>query len=113
MKSDERRTLWVDRVRDRRSYAILAQNFSVQNGAQAKTTGKPLPGKKTGRGFLFCFSSLAERLAAARSGQGRAAFVARRERTLDGEERGETIGEGGKKELILNLHAVDHDGGPR
>ena len=34
--------------------------------------------------------------AAARSGQGRAAFRARRERTLDGEERCERIGEGGK-----------------
>jgi hypothetical protein len=49
---------------------------------------------------LFCFSSLAEPVAVARSGQGRAAFQARRERTLDGEDRGERIGEGGK-ELIL------------
>ncbi len=34
--------------------------------------------------------------AAARSGQGRAVFQARRERTLDGEDRGESIVSGGK-----------------
>jgi hypothetical protein len=49
-----------------------------------------------GEDFYFCFSSLAERLAAARSGQGSAAFLARRPRTLDGEDRCETISEGGK-----------------
>ena len=47
--------------------------------------------------FHFCFSSLAERLAAARSGQGRAGFGARRQRTLDGEDRCEIIAAGGKQ----------------
>jgi hypothetical protein len=47
--------------------------------------------------FCFCFSSLAEPvLAAARSGQGRAVFGARRKRTLEGEDRCERIDEGGK-----------------
>jgi DNA replication protein DnaC len=97
--------------------------MSVQNGAQAKTTGRSSPPKKTGRGLLFCFSSLAEPVAAARSGQGRAAFLARRERTLDGEDRGERIAEGGK-ELILNgarcrsqrraiMTSKNHHPGPR
>jgi hypothetical protein len=48
------------------------------------------------RAFYFCFSSLAEPLAAARSGPGRAAFLARGQRTLDGEDRCEIIGGGGK-----------------
>ena len=48
------------------------------------------------KSFCFCFSSLAEPVAAARSGQGRAVFLARRERTLDGEDRCESLGAGGK-----------------
>jgi hypothetical protein len=30
--------LWVDRVGDRRSYAILARNFSVENPTNEKLT---------------------------------------------------------------------------
>jgi hypothetical protein len=53
------------------------------------------------------FSSMAERgFAAARSGQGRAVLQARRERTLDGEDRGECIVWGGKGRNLMerNLH---------
>jgi hypothetical protein len=51
---------------------------------------------RTEKTFYFCFSSLAERLAAARSGQGRAAFWRGVSATLDGEDRCETIRPGGK-----------------
>jgi hypothetical protein len=62
------------------------------------------------RSFCFCFSSLAEPFAAARSGQGRAVFLARRERTLDGEDRCETMGTGGK-DLFTSMQDRCHHGG--
>jgi len=37
MKTDKRGTLWVNRVGDRRSQAILAQHFSGQTGDGNKT----------------------------------------------------------------------------
>jgi hypothetical protein len=53
--------------------------FLVENGTQAQNQRKTLlPKKSGGRSFYFCISSLAEPLAAARSGQGRAAVQARR-----------------------------------
>jgi hypothetical protein len=61
----------------------------------------------TAKTFHFCFSSLAERLAAARSGQGRAGFRARRERTLDGEDRCETLA---AEEKSLHPTGSSHDG---
>ena len=48
------------------------------------------------RSFFLLFLPWRSGFAAARSGQGRAVFQARRERTLDGEDRGESIVWGGK-----------------
>jgi hypothetical protein len=62
------------------------------------------------RSFCFCFSSIAEPFAAARSGQGRAVFLARRERTLDGEDRCESMGAGGK-DLFSSMQDIGHHGG--
>ena len=39
--------LWLDGVGDRRSPAILAQSFLVENGVQAQNKEKTLPTKKT------------------------------------------------------------------
>ena|ERR1700758_906061 len=78
-----------------------AKFFCTERGPRQKPPEDPPLGRKLGEVFCFCFSSLAEPFAAARSGQGGAAFRARRERTLDGEDRCERIAEGGK-ELILN-----------
>jgi len=61
------------------------------------------------RSFCFCFSSLAEPVAAARSGQGRAVFGAA-ERTLDGEDRCESMGAGGK-DLFSSMQDICHHGG--
>src|SRR5260370_6062326 len=89
--------LWVERVGDRRSQAILARDCSVKNGAQAQNEKKTPPRRRSCEVFLFLlFLPSRAVFAAARSGQGRAAFQARREPTLDGEDRCERIGEGGK-----------------
>jgi hypothetical protein len=71
--------------------------FFVENGAHAQNKKKTLKDQEQSeRSFYSCFSSLAEPVAAARSGQGCAVFLARRQRTLDGEDRCERIREGGK-----------------
>jgi hypothetical protein len=67
-----------------------------ETGTKREDAAKKRHAENPGRAFYLCFSSLAEPLAAARSGPGRAAFLARRQRTLDGEDRCETIGRGGK-----------------
>jgi len=54
---------------------------------------------QTAKTFYFCFSSLAERLAAAPQRSRARGFLARRERTLDSEDRCETIAAGGKESL--------------
>jgi len=76
----------------------------------AKQEEGPAYKENSVRSFCFCFSSLAEPVfAAARSGQGRAAFRARRERPLDGEDRCERIGEGGKAwfAIVGSLHTME------
>jgi hypothetical protein len=47
--------------------------------------------------FYYCFSSLAERLAAARSGQGRAVWWRGDSAPLDGEDRCDIIRQGEEK----------------
>jgi hypothetical protein len=74
----------------------------VKNGVPAQNEKKTPPRRRSCEVFLFLlFLPSRAVFAAARSGQGRAAFQARRERTLDGEDRCERIGEGGK-DLVLN-----------
>jgi len=75
--------------------------FLVENGSRARNQRKILPPKESGgRSFYFCISSLAEPLAAARSGQGRDAVQARRSAPLTAEDRCENLGEGGK-DMVL------------
>jgi hypothetical protein len=52
--------LWVERVGDRRSQALRAQDFSVKNRAQAQTRRRRLHEGEVVRSFYFFFSSLAE-----------------------------------------------------
>jgi hypothetical protein len=52
--------LWVERVGDRRSQAILAQDFSAKNRARAQSEKKTPSEGEVVRSFYFCFSSLAE-----------------------------------------------------
>ena len=52
MKTDKRGMLWVDRVGARRSYAILARNFWVENEAQVQNE-KTLKYKNRLRGLLI------------------------------------------------------------
>lgn len=51
----------------------------------------------TAKSFIFCFSSLAERVCSGPQRSRARRFLARRERTLDGEDRCETIAAGGKE----------------
>ena len=81
-----------------------------KRGTGAKQEKDPAYEENSVRSFCFCFSSIAEPFAAARSGQGRAVFLARRERTLDGEDRCETMGAGGK-DLFSSLQDTCHHGG--
>jgi hypothetical protein len=76
MKSDERGDA-MSRPSQRSSFLgdPSRKIFLWRTGPQAKTRGGSSPAKKTGRGLLFCFSSLAEPVAAARSGQGRARIL--------------------------------------
>ena len=76
----------------------------------AKPEHDPAHEENSVRSFCFCFSSIAEPFAAARSGQGRAVFQARRERTLDGEDRCETMGAGGKDLFSSMQDICDHGG---
>jgi hypothetical protein len=95
----------TDKMGDARGRPSWRSSFVGDPGA-IFFGGKRDPGTKpeeeaaseenSGRSFYFCISSLAEPLAAARSGQGRAVFQARRERTLDGEDRCDSLGKGGK-----------------
>ena len=79
-------------------------------GRKRKETARKRDPENSGRASYSCFSSLAEPLAAARSGPGRAVFLARRQRTLDGEDRCKTIGEGGK-DLFSRMPDRYHNGG--
>ena len=85
----------------------------MENETQAQNNAKqeenPAYKENSVRSFC-CFSSLAEPVAAARSGQGRAVFLARRERPLDGEDRGESMGAGGK-DLFSSMQDICHHGG--
>jgi len=76
----------------------------------AKPEEDPAYEENSVRSFYCCFSSIAEPVAAARSGQGRAVFLARREPTLDGEDRYESIGVGGK-DLFSSMQDRCHHGG--
>jgi hypothetical protein len=67
--------LWVERVGDRRSQAILAQDFSAKNRARAQNEKKTPSEGEVVRSFLFLlFLPSRAAFAAARSGQGRALF---------------------------------------
>jgi hypothetical protein len=77
----------TEKMGDAMARRSWGSSFSGDPGAKF-SGGKRGPGTKQGedpayeedsvRSFYFCISSLAEPLAAARSGQGRAAFQARR-----------------------------------
>jgi hypothetical protein len=109
----------TDKPGDARGRASGRSSFVGDPGATF-SGGKRNPGAKqeqdpayeenSVRSFCFCFSSIAEPFAAARSGQGRAVFQARRERTLDGEDRCETMGAGGK-DLFSSMQDMCHHGG--
>jgi hypothetical protein len=99
----------ADQTGDAMGRAIWRSSFSGDPGAnffygkrRRGTKPEDLPYEEDAvRSFLFCFSSLAER--PVRSGPQRSRarrFLARRKCTLDGEDRCERIGEGGK-DLIL------------
>jgi hypothetical protein len=53
MKTQKKEMLWVERVGDRRSQAILAPDFSVKNGAPAQNEKKTPPGRRSCEVFLF------------------------------------------------------------
>jgi hypothetical protein len=75
MKTDKR-----EDARGRRSWgsSFLGDPGARFCGGKRDTGTNPASEGNSVRSFYFCFSSLAEPLAAARSGQGRAAFQARR-----------------------------------
>jgi hypothetical protein len=50
-KKQKRGMLWVDRVGDRRSYAILAQKFSLKNGGEAQNKKTRALGYRPPRGL--------------------------------------------------------------
>jgi len=60
MKTQKRGMLWVERVGDRRSQAILAQDFSVKNRAQAHNEKKTPYRRRSCEVFLFLLFLLAE-----------------------------------------------------
>ena len=108
-----------DKMREARGRASWRSSFLGDPDARfsgskrdRSTTQEEDPGceENSVRSFCFCFSSIAEPIAAARSGQGRAVFLARRERTLDGEDRCETMGAGGK-DLFSSMQDMCHHGG--
>jgi len=109
----------TDRMGEARDRASWRSSFVGDPGATF-SGGKRNPGAKqeedpayeenSVRSFCFFFSSLAEPVAAARSGQGRAVFLARRERTLDGEDHRESMG-GGGKDLFSSMQDRCYHGG--
>jgi hypothetical protein len=97
MKTDKRR---VARGRPRWGSSFLGDPGATFSGGKrdpgTKQEEDPVPEENSVRSFYFCFSFLAEPLAAARSGQGRAAFQARRSAPLTARTAAKRIGEGGK-----------------
>ena len=99
----------TEKMGDAMARRSWGSSFSGDPGAKF-SGGKRGPGTKPGedpayeedsvRSFYFCISSLAEPLAAARSGQGRDAVQARRSAPLTAEDRCENLGEGGK-DMVL------------
>ena len=104
---DARGSSELEIVVGRRSWGNI---FWWKTKPRAKPEEDPAYKESSVKSFCFCFSSLAEPVAAARSGQGRAVFLARRERTLDGEDRCESMSAGGK-DLFSSMQEMCYHGG--
>jgi len=101
---------WVDRVGNRRSWAILAQDFFWKTPDRHKTADSHAGEGSRMRSFCFLLflPSGAGRGGPQRSRARR--FSGAAERTLDGKDRCESMGAGGK-DLFSSMQDICHHGG--